>query len=326
MCFSKTNNGLHRTLGRWNNIRHGAQHHVSNCGLHPAPPSLPLTLSSPQVHLPWHIVPHIVDVFVILSLLQGVRLIRSNLGSPVFVVIGPGTNIRESTHPVEGITCSFPRLQRRASTVAHSFARAYTASRAVKDGTFAHLQAMEGKKNGLKRRSSGALGSAGQLVRSSSVKHIELLVNGDFHLDIKFSYMVALSSLLYWGVAMAYFAYQRYPMGVLFVLIGIFSLLADSVLPHSKFVNSFDRLFATLGTLCSPVRLIFWCAKASILFRIKVALMLLVSLAILNWSRSSTSQKEFVVRHTVWHAFSAAGLSYIAIMEGAGILSFEFLT
>mmetsp|Transcript_2296 Transcript_2296/g.8292 ORF Transcript_2296/g.8292 Transcript_2296/m.8292 type:complete len:186 (-) Transcript_2296:1358-1915(-) len=185
---------------------------------------------------------------------------------------------------------------------------------------------MEGKKNGLKRRSSGALGSAGQLVRSSSVKHMQLLLNGDFHLDIKFSYWVALSSLLYWGVAMAYYAYHKYLLGVLFVLIGIFSLLADSVLPHSKFVNSSDRFFATLGTLCSPVRLIFWCEKASALFRIKVALLLLVSLAILNWSRSSTSQEEFVVRHTVWHAFSAAGLSYIAVMEGAGILSFEFLT
>lgn len=234
------------------------------------------------------------------------------------------SRIDESTG--RGPTCSLSKFGRRTSMVAHTNANQSRHPKRENEGTCIRPIDMGEKKDGMRRRSSGALGSAGQLVRSSSVKHLELLMNGDFHLEIKFSYWVALSSLLYWCVAVAYFAYQMYLLGVLFVLIGIFSLLADSVLPHSKFVNSSDRLFATLGTLFSPVRLIFWCAKASFLFRIKVALMLLLSLAILNWSRSSTSQKEFVVRHTVWHAFSAAGLSYIAVMEGAGILSFEFLT
>ena len=39
----------------------------------------------------------------------------------------------------------------------------------------------------------------------------------------------------------------------LFVMVTLCSLLADSVMPQSKLITSADRVFATAGTLVSPV-------------------------------------------------------------------------
>lgn len=39
-------------------------------------------------------------------------------------------------------------------------------------------------------------------------------------------------------------------------MVTLCSLLADSVMPQSKFITSADRVFATAGTLVSPVRVL----------------------------------------------------------------------
>jgi hypothetical protein len=55
-------------------------------------------------------------------------------------------------------------------------------------------------------------------------------------------------------VAHTYFAYSWPLCGALFCVITVCSLFADSVAPSSKWVTTADRVFATLGTLVSPVR------------------------------------------------------------------------
>lgn len=54
-------------------------------------------------------------------------------------------------------------------------------------------------------------------------------------------------------VSYTYWAYEWYRCAALFVMVTLCSLLADSVMPQSKFITSADRVFATAGTLVSPV-------------------------------------------------------------------------
>ncbi len=55
-------------------------------------------------------------------------------------------------------------------------------------------------------------------------------------------------------MAREYFSFGWHGCGTLFCIITLCSLLADSVNPSSKWVTSADRVFATLGTIVSPVR------------------------------------------------------------------------
>lgn len=50
-----------------------------------------------------------------------------------------------------------------------------------------------------------------------------------------------------------YLRYEWYRCAALFVMVTLCSLLADSVMPQSKLITSADRVFATTGTLVSPV-------------------------------------------------------------------------
>lgn len=50
------------------------------------------------------------------------------------------------------------------------------------------------------------------------------------------------------------YLYGKLSFAALYVVITILSVLADSVCPRNALVNSLDRIFATLGTILSPVR------------------------------------------------------------------------
>ncbi len=51
-----------------------------------------------------------------------------------------------------------------------------------------------------------------------------------------------------------------------------------------------------------------------------VAGALVVALSTLVWSRASPDMAAFAQRHTLWHVLSVAALTWLAHMDGAGVL------
>lgn len=139
-----------------------------------------------------------------------------------------------------------------------------------------------------------------------------------FH--IKYSTWVALSSVLYMGPALVFWYQDCIVSAAVFMLVSVCSVMADSVTPHSHLANFADRAVATVAGLFYPVRLIFLPGPACASFRVFSLFLLLVCLCFLAWSRQAISQKQYVLRHSLWHAASALGLIYMSHKESTGLI------
>lgn len=71
--------------------------------------------------------------------------------------------------------------------------------------------------------------------------------NASHDLQIKFSPVVAASSLLYIPVSLSFFAVGEQPMGAVMGAITVTSLYSDSLNPASKFWSRLDRFLCTMG-------------------------------------------------------------------------------
>lgn len=121
-------------------------------------------------------------------------------------------------------------------------------------------------------------------------------------------------------VAHAYLGYGWFRCSALFAVVTVCSLFADSVAPQNKWVTSADRVFATAGTIVSPVRVLLWPGLACWQLRLCVCAALAVALATLCWSRASPDMTAFARRHTAWHVVSVAALTWLAHRDAGGML------
>ncbi|KAJ8904637.1 hypothetical protein NDN08_001155 [Rhodosorus marinus] len=114
-------------------------------------------------------------------------------------------------------------------------------------------------------------------------------------------------------------------LGALFVMVTVASAFSDSIIWWNRVVKTADRTIATVAVSLSPVRAIFVLPPT---LRKVVMLLLVASLGSLAWSRRSKNMSEFRTRHSVWHAVSAIGLTYLATIDpGYDMLTtYEFLS
>mmetsp|Transcript_8761 Transcript_8761/g.16540 ORF Transcript_8761/g.16540 Transcript_8761/m.16540 type:complete len:277 (+) Transcript_8761:81-911(+) len=157
--------------------------------------------------------------------------------------------------------------------------------------------------------------------------HIKLLTpdpkgnaSGRAEFYIEYSTCVALSSLLYSAVAYVYLQHNHFSGTATFLLVSVCSVFADSITPHSHLANVADRAVATVGGFAFPIRVMIAPGPASISFRLFLLLLLIFCLCFLAWSRSCTTQDQYILRHSLWHAVSALGLCYMAHKDGSGLV------
>lgn len=129
-----------------------------------------------------------------------------------------------------------------------------------------------------------------------------------------------MTSFAYLGVAYAYASEGWLRFGALFCLVTLFSLLADSVAPKTRWVCTADRFVATVSTLLSPVRVVLVPGVACMQVRVAVFVAMATALATLAYSRASPTLRVWKRRHTLWHGVSAAGLAWLARLSARGLL------
>ena len=112
----------------------------------------------------------------------------------------------------------------------------------------------------------------------------------------------------------------RAPFVLCSVFVTYFSVQADSISPHSRFYNAADRVCASIGLLICPVRVTLL-NECSGEFRAAVWALFLLCFATLTWSRQSANSGQFVFRHSLWHALSIIGLSWLAWRETHGTVT-----
>lgn len=156
------------------------------------------------------------------------------------------------------------------------------------------------------------------LLRTDSSSDVSPSGRTTFH--IEYNVWVALSSLLYMAVSAVFVAHGRWTLAATFTTVSVCSVLADSVTPHSHLANVADRLVATVTGILYPVRITVWPGAASVRFRVFIVYLTLICMCLLAWSRSCTTQAQYVVRHSLWHAVSAMGLVYLAHKDSAGLM------
>jgi len=143
-------------------------------------------------------------------------------------------------------------------------------------------------------------------------RHLHLMRSGEIVRDGKFSLLVALSSLLFLFVAIPHVQTHSYYWAALWGVVSLCSLLADSLMTQNKFINTADRVVATLVFFAYPIRIIFWPGPASWDFRLAISTLAVLSLCVLQWARSSKQHSEFVVRQSLWHLVGTLSLYYTA--------------
>jgi len=185
-----------------------------------------------------------------------------------------------------------------------------------KKGTFRNLSSSSLKT--LTRVSSSTL----ELTSFHLQKQVQLMQSGkpcrDFR--IEYSSIVAVSSLLYAAVSSVFVFYQRYLWAAGFLTVSICSLFADSLAPRNSFVNRADRFVATTGILVYPIRILILPGEATLNFRWLLLLLLIGCLAVLVWSRTCVNQRQYEIRHSLWHLVSAAALYFLAYKESNSLM------
>lgn len=143
--------------------------------------------------------------------------------------------------------------------------------------------------------------------------HFRIMTSGEApkNLQVEFSPIVALSSFAYVLVAYCFWLRGCPVECLLFLLITVTSLMSDSVRPGSRTWCFLDRSLGTSGVLLCPGRALAFFAD-SMLLRAEIVGVFIFAVLFLAWSRESTCQKQFVLRHTCWHAVSALGLMWMA--------------
>ena len=154
-----------------------------------------------------------------------------------------------------------------------------------------------------------------ELVASSVTGHYELMSTGDITIRHEyFSPLIFVSCIAYGLVGVVYAAAGWWKMTIFFTCVTFFSVQADSLQPHSRFYNWADRVCASIGLLVCPVRVTIF-NPCSYELRAAVWLLFALCFAALTWSRQSINNDQFVVRHSLWHLISIAGLAWLAWRE-----------
>ena len=176
---------------------------------------------------------------------------------------------------------------------------------------------------GARHRRVSSLGSINSVSESSTFAeefcsdHFALAYSGQLKLQIEYSPWVCGSSLLYLAVALTYVRTGLLRWAAWFLLQTFFSLQADSLNVRSPFFNAGDRLIATIGTCLMPVRIVVWEDAPTWQNRLYVFALTVFALSFLGWSRRSTKQAEYELRHTVWHVASSLCLCWFAARDSA---------
>ena len=159
------------------------------------------------------------------------------------------------------------------------------------------------------------------LISTSVGGHVQLMRTGDIAITQEYwSPTVFVSCAAYSLPGFVYAASAWWWMTTFYVFVTYFSVQADSISPHSRFYNAADRVCATIGLLICPVRVTLL-NECSAEFRVAVWSLFLMCFAVLTWSRQSANSKQFVFRHSLWHALSIMALSWLAWRETHGTVN-----
>lgn len=136
---------------------------------------------------------------------------------------------------------------------------------------------------------------------------------GTYHhpFEIERSAIVAVSCLPFLLLSILFFANGWYFHGVQYLAQTWISFQADCWNPRSELYLCLDRISATGVILFCPVRVLVL-PIAGLICKVQVFTLLSTSVAFVFWSMRSQCQREYVVRHSLWHLVGSLSLWYYA--------------